>query len=51
MEYRGRAFFGTANAADGTELFFRADRLVPRDEAVHLVPVPERTLVFAGGGA
>ena len=51
VEYRGRAFFGTALAADGTELFFRADRAVATDENVHLSTTPERTLVFAQGGA
>ena len=51
IEYRGRAFFGTAAAADGTELFFRADRPVAKDEQVHLAASPERTLVFAGAGA
>jgi putative spermidine/putrescine transport system ATP-binding protein len=47
IEYRGRAFFGTAQAADGTELFFRSDRQVHRDDQVHLSAQPERTLIFA----
>ncbi|MDB5512392.1 MAG: transporter ATP-binding protein [Enterovirga sp.] len=51
IEYRGRAFFGTALAEDGTELFFRADRTVAKDEAVVLAPLPDRTLVFAGAPA
>ena len=48
IEYRGRAFFGTALAPDGTELFFRAERPLVRDEPVTLQASPERTLVFAG---
>ena len=47
VEYRGRAFFGTASGPDGSELFFRSDRPVARDEIVQLSAVPDRTLVFA----
>ena len=47
IEYRGRAFFGSALAADGTELFFRSDRGVAKDETVRLSAEPARTLVFA----
>ena len=49
VEYRGRAFFGTATGEDGTELFFRADRPVARDETIRLAASPERTLVFGAG--
>jgi putative spermidine/putrescine transport system ATP-binding protein len=48
VEYRGRAFFGAAATADGTELFFRADRPVAQGEAIRLAASPERALVFAG---
>jgi putative spermidine/putrescine transport system ATP-binding protein len=51
IEYRGRAFFGNAVAQDGTELFFRADRPIEKDEAVRLAAEPSRTLVFAGAAA
>ena len=46
LEYRGRAFFGTAATADGTELFFRTDRPVERGAPVRLAAEPGRTLVF-----
>ena len=47
IEYRGRAFFGLATAADGTELYFRSDRRVARDDTVRLAALPGRALVFA----
>jgi putative spermidine/putrescine transport system ATP-binding protein len=47
VEYRGRAFFGTAAAvADGTPLFFRAERPVARGDALRLSAAPGRTLCF-----
>jgi putative spermidine/putrescine transport system ATP-binding protein len=46
-EYRGRAFFGAAAAADGTDLFFRSDRPVSAGERVALGTRPEQMLVFA----
>ncbi len=49
MEYRGRAYFGLAHAADGTPLYFRADRAIPRATAVALQPTPGSALVFRGG--
>jgi putative spermidine/putrescine transport system ATP-binding protein len=51
IEYRGRAFFGTAVAEGGAELFFRSDRSLAKDETVRLSPEPARTLVFAGAAA
>ncbi|MDB5558589.1 MAG: transporter ATP-binding protein [Enterovirga sp.] len=51
IEYRGRAFFGNAVAADGTELFFRADRPLEKGADIRLTAEPARTLVFAGAGA
>jgi putative spermidine/putrescine transport system ATP-binding protein len=48
IEYRGRAFFGTATAQDGTDLFFRADRPLAIDEIVRLNAEPARTRVFGG---
>ncbi|NNM72723.1 ABC transporter ATP-binding protein [Enterovirga aerilata] len=47
-EYRGRAFFGSAVAADGTELFFRSDRPLPSGEEIQLAAEPSRTLIFGG---
>jgi putative spermidine/putrescine transport system ATP-binding protein len=47
IEYRGRAFFGLASGADGTELFFRADRTYPRGASIVLRPLAERALLFA----
>ncbi|WP_408642477.1 ABC transporter ATP-binding protein [Sinorhizobium chiapasense] len=48
MEYRGRAFFGMAHAADGSELYFRADHALPRGAAARLQPVAGRALLFKG---
>lgn len=50
MEYRGRAFFGMARAADGKELYFRADEPLPRGAATRLQPAVGRALIFAGAG-
>jgi len=46
-EYRGRAFFGAAAAAGGTDLFFRSDRPVSAGERVALGARPDQILVFA----
>jgi putative spermidine/putrescine transport system ATP-binding protein len=46
IEYRGRAFFGLAQGADGSQLFFRADKTYPRGATITLRPLPERTLLF-----
>ncbi len=46
IEYRGRAWFGLASAVDGTKLYFRAARPLPRGHEVSLRAVPERTLLF-----
>ena len=46
MEYRGRDFFGSARAKDGTELFFRAARRHAPGEAVALIADPARLLVY-----
>jgi putative spermidine/putrescine transport system ATP-binding protein len=46
IEYRGRAFFGMATGADGSKLFFRADRAYPRGAGMVLNPLPDRTLIF-----
>ncbi len=45
-EYRGRDFYGLARAADGTELYFRAERRVSAGEAIRLGAPPERVLVY-----
>jgi putative spermidine/putrescine transport system ATP-binding protein len=49
-EYRGREFYGTARAADGTELFFRSEQPVAPGEALKLGADPSRVLIYAGGG-
>lgn len=46
MEYRGRAFFGMARSNDGSELYFRADDVLPRGAATRLRPVAGRALLF-----
>ena len=51
MEYRGRAYFGLANATDGTHLYFRADQPLPRGAATTLQPAPGSALVFPGPSA
>ncbi|MBO9127075.1 MULTISPECIES: ABC transporter ATP-binding protein [unclassified Rhizobium] len=48
MEYRGRAFFGLARSADGSDLYFRADDALPRGTATRLKPIAGRALVFGG---
>jgi putative spermidine/putrescine transport system ATP-binding protein len=47
IEYRGRAYFGSALTDDGSEVFFRSDARLARDDKVHLRAPPERLLVFA----
>ena len=51
VEYRGRAFFGTATATGGGELFFRSDRPVGRGDVIRLAAQPDRTLIFADAPA
>jgi putative spermidine/putrescine transport system ATP-binding protein len=48
MEYRGRAFFGLARTADGSELYFRADEALPRGASTRLKPLAQRALLFKG---
>ena len=48
IEYRGRAFFGSAALPDGTVAFFRSDASVKIGNPVLLRPDPTRTLVFPG---
>ena len=50
-EYRGRAYFGAAQAIDGTELFFRSDRPVSPGERVTLGAKPDQVLVFSESDA
>ena len=45
-EYRGRDFAGIARAADGTELYFRAETRVRRGETIRLGAVAARVLVY-----
>ncbi|WP_284943542.1 ABC transporter ATP-binding protein [Acidisoma cladoniae] len=46
IEYRGRAFFGTATTADGTDVFFRSDTRVAPGQPVALGALPHQILVF-----
>ncbi len=48
MEYRGRAFFGMARAADGADLYFSADEPLLRGSQTRLQPIPGRALIFQG---
>ena len=50
-EYRGRAFFGAAQAIDGTELFVRSEHPVAAGERVLLGAKPDQVLLFRGEGA
>jgi putative spermidine/putrescine transport system ATP-binding protein len=45
-EYRGRDWYGVARAADGTELFFRAEQRVASGEPLRLTAAPGRILVY-----
>jgi len=51
MEYRGRAFFGMAKSADGSDLYFRAEQALPRGASAILQPAAGRALLFKGKGA
>lgn len=46
MEYRGRAFFGLAKSADGSDLYFRSDDVLLRGAATFLQPAAGRALLF-----
>jgi len=45
-EYRGRDFYGSALADDGTELYFRSERRIAPGEAIRLGAPPDRVLVY-----
>ena len=47
IEYRGRAWFGSAALEDGTVVYFRADTALATGRAIALRFDPARTLVFA----
>jgi putative spermidine/putrescine transport system ATP-binding protein len=47
-EYRGRDFYGTATAGDGTELFFRSEQKIAPGEALALGADALRVLIYAG---
>jgi putative spermidine/putrescine transport system ATP-binding protein len=47
-EYRGRDFYGTATASDGTELFFRSEQKVAPGELLALGADAPRVLIYAG---
>ena len=51
IEYRGRAWFGSAALADGMLVYFRADTNLPAGQTITLRVDPARTLVFEGEGA
>jgi putative spermidine/putrescine transport system ATP-binding protein len=46
-EYRGRDFYGLANTADGTELFFRSEQRVRAGDELLLGADPSRVLAYA----
>ncbi|ACM38620.1 MULTISPECIES: ABC transporter ATP-binding protein [Rhizobium/Agrobacterium group] len=48
MEYRGRAYFGAAEASDGAEVHFRSDILLPRGTVTSVRPAEGRALIFKG---
>ncbi|OLP62051.1 spermidine/putrescine ABC transporter ATP-binding protein [Xaviernesmea oryzae] len=50
IEYRGRAWFGSAALPDGTLVYFRADSTLPQGAPVILAPDPARTLIFEETG-
>ncbi len=49
-EYRGRDFYGFARAADGAELYFRAEQRVGPGDAIRLGAPPDRVLVYPEAG-
>ncbi|MGA0565289.1 ABC transporter ATP-binding protein [Ancylobacter sp. VNQ12] len=51
IEYRGRAWFGSAVLADGAVVFFRAETALASGQPVSLRFDPARTLVFAEAAA
>ena len=50
-EFRGREFVAFGDAADGSELTFRAHEPLQPDATAHLRADPERALVFRGDAA
>jgi putative spermidine/putrescine transport system ATP-binding protein len=50
-EYRGRDFYGTATASDGTELFFRSEQKIAPGEALALGADAPRVLIYANAPA
>ena len=50
-EFRGREFVAFGDAADGSELTFRAHEALAPGATTHLRADPERTLVFRGDAA
>ena len=51
IEYRGRAFFGTASLADGTDVFFRSEMRLSIGQPIGLFTPPSQILVFAEDGS
>ncbi|MGN8119327.1 ABC transporter ATP-binding protein [Labrys sp. 22185] len=51
IEYRGRAWFGSAMLADGTIVYFQADSAYPVGAAASIGIDAARTLVFTGESA
>lgn len=51
IEYRGRAFFGTASLADDALVFFRSDMRLALGQRIGFAAAPSQILVFAGDGA
>jgi putative spermidine/putrescine transport system ATP-binding protein len=51
IEYRGRAFFGTASLADGTDVFFRSEMRLSIGQRIGFTAPPSQILVFAEDGS
>jgi putative spermidine/putrescine transport system ATP-binding protein len=51
IEYRGRAFFGTASLADGADVFFRSEMRLSIGQTIGLFTPPTQILVFAEDGS
>ena len=49
-EYRGRAFFGAAEAAGATELFFRSERAIHAGDRISVAARPEQILLYPQAG-
>jgi putative spermidine/putrescine transport system ATP-binding protein len=51
IEYRGRAFFGTANLANGADVFFRSEIRLSIGQTIGFTAPPSQVLIFAEDGS